>query len=101
VKVFKAEGFEAAGPKAASLAVRCFREAAGFGKPARFGEVACFDEMMCFRALDFDVLPCLGELLKKSDSHPASLASIGRSSKAAIAAAMVRRLDPPPQPTRK
>jgi hypothetical protein len=36
-------------------------------------------------------LLCFDELLKTSDSQPASLTSIGSSSKAAIAAMMVRR----------
>jgi hypothetical protein len=57
-----------------------FDEAAGFAKLARFGEVMCFGD-----------LPGFGELLKTSDSQPASLTSIGRSTNAAIAAIMVRR----------
>jgi hypothetical protein len=36
-------------------------------------------------------LPGLGEFFKISDSQPASLTSIGRSTEAAIAAMMVRR----------
>jgi hypothetical protein len=47
---------------------------------ARFGEVACLGD-----------LPGLCELLKTSDSQPASLAPIGRSTNAATAATIVRR----------
>src|SRR6476619_6993040 len=67
---FKAEGLMATGPRAASFTVW------------RFGELTCFGD-----------LPCFDELLKISDSRPASLTSIGRSTRAAIAAMMVRRRD--------
>jgi hypothetical protein len=72
----KAERFGAAGLKAASFTALCFSEtlAAGFRTAMCVGDLPCFDE-----------------LLKISDSHAASLTSIGRSINAAIAAPMVRR----------
>lgn len=51
-----------------------------------FGEVAGFDEAACFGDL-----PCFDELLKTSDSQPASLATIGRSTSADVAAMMAAR----------
>jgi hypothetical protein len=77
---FKAEGFKAAGLSAAGLPAWRLGDTAGLAKMAGFGEVTCFGDLACF-----------DELLKTSDSQPASLASIGRSSNAAIAAMMVRR----------
>src|SRR5882724_4820874 len=76
---FKAEGGKAAGPRAASFAEWSFGEAAGFAKAARFREMTRFADLSCF-----------DELLKTSDSQPASLTSIGSSTNAAIAAMMVR-----------
>ena len=66
--------------------MRGFEDAAAFGGAARFATVARFGEAACF-----DDLAGFGEPLNISDSQPASLASIGRSSIAAIAAMMVRR----------
>jgi hypothetical protein len=63
-----------------------FGEAARFAKVTGFREAACFGDLACF-----DDLPCFEEPLKRSDSQPASLASIGRSTSAAIATMMVRR----------
>jgi hypothetical protein len=60
---------------------------------ARLAEAACFGEATC--AGD---LPCFDEPLKMSDSQPASLTSIGRSTNAAIAAMRVRRRDQTPRP---
>ena len=84
---FEAEGFKVTGPRAASFTARGFGEAAGFARVARFGEVTCVGD-----------LPGLGELLKTSESQPASLPSIGRSTNAAIAAMMVRRQGQTPKP---
>ena len=84
---FKAEGLRPTGPRAASFTVRGFGEAAGFARVARLGEVTCFGD-----------LPGFGELLKTSDSQPASLTSIGRTTNAAIAAMMVRRRGQTPKP---
>ncbi|WP_334437872.1 hypothetical protein [Bradyrhizobium sp. AZCC 1610] len=76
------------GPKAASLTVRRFGEAARFAKVAGLREVTCFDGLPCFGAL-----ACFDEPLKTSDSQPASLTSIGRSTNAAIAKIMMRPRD--------
>ena len=76
----KAEALKAVGPMAASFTAWRFGELAGFAKVARFAEMTCFVD-----------LPCFDEPLKISDSQPASLTSIGRSTSAAIAAIMVRR----------
>src|SRR5439155_14834165 len=83
---FKAAGFKLTGPRAASFTVRCFGEAAGFAKVACLRHVTCFGDLACFADL-----ACFDELLKTSDSQPASLTSIGRSAIAAKAAMMVRR----------
>jgi hypothetical protein len=64
----------ATGPRAASLTVR------GFGETICFAKVTCFGD-----------LPCFAEPLTTSDSRPASLTSIGRSTNAANAAMMVGR----------
>jgi hypothetical protein len=77
---FKAEGFKPTGRRAASFAVWRLGDAAGLAKVAGFGEATRFDD-----------LPCFDGLLKTSDSQPASLTPIGRSTNAAIAAMMVRR----------
>jgi hypothetical protein len=79
-----AEG-KATGPRAASLTVRRFGEAARFAKVAGLREATCFDGLPCFGAL-----ACFDEPLKTSDSQPASLTSIGRRTIAAIAAMMMR-----------
>jgi hypothetical protein len=70
----------AAGRWAAGFPVWRLGDAAGLAKVAGFGEATRFGDLACF-----------DELLKTSDSQPASLTSIGRSSKAAIAAMMVPR----------
>jgi hypothetical protein len=77
---FKAEGLKATGPRAASFTVCRFGTAADFAEVARFGEATRFGDLP-----DFD------GPLKTSDSQPASLTSIGRSTNAAIAAMMVQR----------
>ena len=59
---------------------------AGFAKVAGLRDVTCFGDLACFADL-----ACFDELLKTSDSQPASLTSIGRSAIAAKAAMMVRR----------
>ena len=84
---FKAGGCKTAGRSAASFTAWCFVEAAGFATAAGFGEVTCFRDLSGF-----------DELLNISDSQPASLASIGRSTNAAIAAMMVRRRGQAPKP---
>jgi hypothetical protein len=92
----EAEGFTPTGPKAAyfvacaaaSFTLCRFGKAAGFAKaarPARAGDVTCFGEW-----------PGFDEPLKTSDSQPASLASIGNSTKAAIAATTARWRGPKP-----
>jgi hypothetical protein len=59
-------------------------------------EAACFDEAMCFdETTCAGGLPCFGEPLKMSDSQPASLASIGRSTNAAVTAMTVQRRGTP------
>ena len=65
----------------------------GFGEAARLAEVACFGEATCVGDL-----PCFDEPLKMSDSQPASLTSIGRSTNAAITAMTVRRRGQTPRP---
>jgi hypothetical protein len=64
-----------------------FGEAAGLARTARFGGATCFGGLAFF-----------GEPLRTSDSQPASLTSIGRSTNAAIAAMMVRRRGETPKP---
>jgi hypothetical protein len=82
---FKAGGLKASGPRAASFTAWCFGEASGFAEAARFGKVAGFGE-----ATRFGDLSCFDEPLKTSDSQPAWLTSIDRSSDAAIVAMMVQ-----------
>ena len=93
----EAEGFTPTGPRAAcfvSCSAACFTPrrfavAADFAKavrPPRAGEVSCFGEW-----------PGFDEPLKTSDSQPASLASIGNNTKAAIAATTVWRHGQPPK----
>ncbi|WP_334368232.1 hypothetical protein [Bradyrhizobium sp. AZCC 1578] len=65
--------------------MRRFGEAARFAKVAGLREVTCFDGLPCFGDL-----ACFDEPLKMSDSQPASLTSIGRSTIAAITAMTMR-----------
>jgi len=65
---------------AASFPVWGFRDAAGFAKVRGFGALTRFGD-----------LPGLDELLRTSDSQPASLTSIGSNTNAAIAAMTVPR----------
>jgi hypothetical protein len=77
------------GEAAGFAATARFAGVVRFATEARFGEAACFAD-----------LPGFEEPLKTSDSQPASLASIGRSSIAAIAAMMVRRRGQTTRPER-
>jgi hypothetical protein len=62
-----------------------------FGETARFAATAGLDTLTCFAGLAcLDDLLCF-EPLKRSDSHPAWLASIGSSTIAAMATMIVRR----------
>ncbi|MEO6842291.1 MAG: hypothetical protein ABI192_16205 [Bradyrhizobium sp.] len=80
------EGF-AARSAAACLALRRSFEATGFARAVRVGDVTCFGGLA-----DFE------DPLNTSDSQPASLASIGNSTRAAIAATTVQRRRQPPKP---
>jgi hypothetical protein len=76
--------FKSVGPRAASFTVWGFGEAARFAKVAGLREATCIGDFLCF-----------DEPLKMSDSQPASLTSIGRSTNAAITAMTVRRRGTP------
>jgi hypothetical protein len=67
-----------------------FGVGAGFARAARLDETTRFDETTCFG--DF---AGFADLLKTSDSQPAWLTSIGRSTDAAIAEMMAQRVQPP------
>jgi hypothetical protein len=90
---FEAEGFEADGSEAAGFAVWGLAEAAwiaglaGFAEAIGFREPDCLDDLLSFE-----------EPLNISDSQPASLASIGNSTDAAIAAMMAQRRGQMPWP---
>jgi len=83
---FAAEDFGATGFRSSGLAAWRFGRATGFALAARFGGAAGFGAVARFAGE-----LCFDEPLKMS-SKPASLAPIGNSISATIAAAMVRQL---------
>src|SRR5215218_1573836 len=90
---FDAADFATAGLADVSVARLGFAGTAGFATLAGFGAAAGF---ACVAR--FGGRACLEEPLKRSDRKPASLASIGSNSSAAIATMMVRRRGQIPRP---